>query len=110
VFLLDGNHMIDYGILYSVGKGNRGQLGQSDLMTRLVPHKIEIPMSSSLREKKISQVACGFLHTLLLTESGNFHELLQYLCFSRRGICMWSWRSRTARFGHQTGQSNLLQD
>src|SRR4051812_5539552 len=50
------------GQVYSWGL-NKGQLGHSDLANRTTPELI-----SALAGKRAVQVACGFLHSLVLTE------------------------------------------
>ncbi|KAM0840808.1 hypothetical protein ACQ4PT_059409 [Festuca glaucescens] len=58
------------GGLYTYGWSKYGQLGHGDFQDHLVPHKVEALKDSSISQK-IAQVACGWRHTLALTENKN---------------------------------------
>jgi alpha-tubulin suppressor-like RCC1 family protein len=56
------------GILYSFGKGNKkGELGVGDLNPRSVPEPI---YSLADCEERITQVSCGFKHTIAKSHNG----------------------------------------
>ncbi|KAL4228163.1 Ultraviolet-B receptor uvr8 [Mactra antiquata] len=69
--------------LYLWGNGNNGQLGTSDLSTKMEPHKLAVIESGD--QSSIAGVACGGRHTVVWLENGNvysfgnnFHAQLGY--------------------------------
>ena len=53
------------GTLYTFGGGEHGQLGHGDKFNRLVPTLVQ-----ALTGEFISQITCGWSHTVVLTPSG----------------------------------------
>lgn len=61
------NATIDHqGVLRMFGNGGLGQLGSSNLSSTNIPQLLSHP----LREVSVSMVACGWLHTMCITETG----------------------------------------
>ncbi|CAG9335929.1 unnamed protein product [Blepharisma stoltei] len=61
------NAVIDkQGVLRMFGNGNLGQLGNVNLNSTFTPQLVSHP----LREVPISMVACGWLHTICVTKTG----------------------------------------
>lgn len=58
------------GQLFTWGDGDKGQLGQNDKKSRLVPECV-----TALNDKKICQVACGHTITIALTTSGEVYTM-----------------------------------
>lgn len=56
------------GALWTWGLGKDGQLGRGDLATRNVPGPVAA--AAGLAGRKVSAVACGARHTLVLLDSG----------------------------------------
>ncbi len=55
---------LDQGVVWTIGYGEFGQLGHGDNKGRDIPSRIE---SLFEKKKKVSKVACGSRHTILLT-------------------------------------------
>lgn len=53
------------GKLYTFGGGEHGQLGVGDKFNRLVPTLVQ-----ALEDSFVEQIACGWSHTVVLTEDG----------------------------------------
>ena len=59
------------GRVYSFGRGSYGQLGHGNCEGKLIPTLIQqVPLES----KSITQVACGYSHSLVLTSEGCVHS------------------------------------
>ncbi|VDD78797.1 unnamed protein product, partial [Mesocestoides corti] len=56
------------GVIFSKGIGTRGQLGHGDLESRSTPEAIE-----ALRPVTSTAIACGFLHSACLTDTGDVY-------------------------------------
>ncbi|KAL1528475.1 hypothetical protein AB1Y20_009819 [Prymnesium parvum] len=61
------------GTLYSWGWGVYGQLGHGDVLSRRVPTAVQ-----ALREQKISVLACGYRHSMVL-------------CRAPQAVWAWGW-------------------
>jgi alpha-tubulin suppressor-like RCC1 family protein len=56
------------GVIYSFGKkNNKGELGTGDLKPRLIPEPIYVLSDNG---EKITQVSCGFKHSVAVSSSG----------------------------------------
>ncbi|KAH3765907.1 ADP ribosylation factor 1 [Pelomyxa schiedti] len=58
------------GNLYTWGCGSMGQLGHGDVSSTLIPVQVEYFSASSL---KVTRVACGDNHTVVITEAGKLY-------------------------------------
>ena len=60
--------VLSSGEVYSSGFNDNGQLGYSDVRSRLVPEHI-----TALTHERAVDAACGYYHSLVLTRDGNVY-------------------------------------
>mmetsp|Transcript_20483 Transcript_20483/g.50234 ORF Transcript_20483/g.50234 Transcript_20483/m.50234 type:complete len:594 (-) Transcript_20483:76-1857(-) len=58
----------DDGALYTFGGGEHGQLGHNDRVNKLTPTVVE-----ALSDKYVSQITCGWSHSVALTSQGRVY-------------------------------------